>query len=566
MTMMIDPYRFAQANTGVYVPTPFLIPSIRYGAADYSSNSSDSQAVLSAHASWVETDYIVVVVSTTNVTATTPTGLELLDELQHPNNAALRVRVYGGFKGANTSWTFTFSAGGIFAVVAAVVTNIYADDPVHSIVLSSMSSASTTRDIQPPSVDIMDDDEDLDAAETGVAVVVVVGADDIGIASGNGATWVPQGPTSYGDVYAFQGATERGAAIGVYIQAEHNTRVAPPRMRLTGSVSNAVMGTLLLRKMPGVRPTLVPDFSGLDTYLAGAAVGYAWIAIKDNEVIDSNAGGFARGSDASTNPSLAFTTNTRFPVAGISKLITEIGIRKLITDGVLSMDDTVADWMSGFTLGTNVGNITIRQLLQMTSGIAASFAIDGAHPSTMMSWIQNTSTNRGEWYNYQDGNFAVLQQIMEEATGQAYADWIEANVFAPLEIEGALTAPDTTNGVLMYSDANQSGGVNPFTVPATATAGWNLIVSDLVKLARELRAPVVNTQAALQQMLEDRYRLIADYATRGEQHFHDGALSLGNSGLRCILMRGTDGYDLITAVNTLVTYSDLHSAMRNCLR
>ncbi|GAA3920338.1 serine hydrolase domain-containing protein [Luteimonas lutimaris] len=131
-------------------------------------------------------------------------------------------------------------------------------------------------------------------------------------------------------------------------------------------------------------------------------------------------------------------------VASISKLVTTIGVLRLVEAGKLDLDADAGDLL-GFPLRNpafpNVP-VTLRMLLSHRSSLtdAAGYwqtplggqvrdilddprAWDGEHAP-------------GSWFRYTNLNFPLVAQIMERATGERFDELMQRLVLQPLGIEG----------------------------------------------------------------------------------------------------------------------------------
>lgn len=142
-----------------------------------------------------------------------------------------------------------------------------------------------------------------------------------------------------------------------------------------------------------------------------------------------------------------------YRIASASKLITAIGIMKLCEEGRLSLDDKVfgeRGILSYFTSfkDKRVPNITVRQLLNHTSGLSR---IRGDLPfriTDVMEWAGMTSTPStdeliafqlslrlrcapGAAWQYSNVGYLILSQVIEQVSGVDYQTYIQQNVLFP---------------------------------------------------------------------------------------------------------------------------------------
>lgn len=134
--------------------------------------------------------------------------------------------------------------------------------------------------------------------------------------------------------------------------------------------------------------------------------------------------------------------STPIHLASVSKPLTALGILKFVQEGKLNLDDSAYNYLPGFPLK----NITIKSLLNHRSGLP-----NYAHYMDQMGWDRNRlMTNKDIldfinerhaeiplWrpemkFSYSNTNYALLALIIENLSGQTYADYMRLSVFEPL--------------------------------------------------------------------------------------------------------------------------------------
>ena len=133
---------------------------------------------------------------------------------------------------------------------------------------------------------------------------------------------------------------------------------------------------------------------------------------------------------------------TQYNIASVSKQFTGMAMVLLEQRGVLSLEDDIRKhlpWVPDFGQ-----TITIRHMLNHTSGLRSLHAL-----LSLAGWRgDDTRTNEdinrfvrdqrelnfepGSEYLYCNTGFMLLATLVEEKTGESFADWMTANVFEPL--------------------------------------------------------------------------------------------------------------------------------------
>lgn len=129
-------------------------------------------------------------------------------------------------------------------------------------------------------------------------------------------------------------------------------------------------------------------------------------------------------------------------VASISKLVTAIGVMRLVDQGKLDLDADVSDLL-GFTLRNPAfpdRPITLRLLLShqssLTDGIDYVLPLDAELQAALADpkgW--DAEHPPGSYFRYSNLNFPVVASIMERATGERFDRLMERLVLAPLAID-----------------------------------------------------------------------------------------------------------------------------------
>ena len=143
------------------------------------------------------------------------------------------------------------------------------------------------------------------------------------------------------------------------------------------------------------------------------------------------------------------TTATLFQAGSISKPVAALGALRLVEDGRLSLDDDVYRWLklwkvpeSNFTTDEKV---TLRRILSHSAGLTVhgfpGYAV-GARLPTLVEVLDgvkpaNTAAIRvdvipGSKSRYSGGGYTVMQQLMLDATGKPFPEFMQQAVLTPL--------------------------------------------------------------------------------------------------------------------------------------
>lgn len=151
---------------------------------------------------------------------------------------------------------------------------------------------------------------------------------------------------------------------------------------------------------------------------------------------------FERGyGEADRARHIANDTATAFNIGSINKIFTSIAIRQLALDGRLALDSTLAHAWPDYPNADVAKRITIRQLLQHTSGVTGDiFAVRGPggrgdvrHNRDLFAGVVNNplAFEPGSRNQYSNAGFVVLGALIEHVSGQDYYAYIQKHILSP---------------------------------------------------------------------------------------------------------------------------------------
>jgi CubicO group peptidase (beta-lactamase class C family) len=170
------------------------------------------------------------------------------------------------------------------------------------------------------------------------------------------------------------------------------------------------------------------------------------------------------------------TPQTRFHLGSMTKQFTAMGILILESQGSLHLQDSICNFIAGCP--TAWQGVTIHHLLTHTSGLSIRLSsklygvIDrgtsepvtpAVSPVEQADYLGLTSewpvgTQPGEKFTYNNFGYIILSHIIEEVSGQSYADFLEQTIFTPLNMHNT-GYPDSSSGMAsIYSDRDTLEG------------------------------------------------------------------------------------------------------------
>ncbi len=196
------------------------------------------------------------------------------------------------------------------------------------------------------------------------------------------------------------------------------------------------------------------------------------------------------------------------PVASLSKSVTAIGIALLVQQGKLSLDAKLGDLLDtyakqhGKPLDPSLRDLTVRRLLAHRAGLATNGFNDPVNGLFSGLAIRRVGGS-ADFFNYLDAgdaghssgksdfvysnvSYLLLGMVIEAVSGEAYKDFCEQHIFAPLGVTDA-KLPDSWRLLA------------PF-------AGWQMSTGALLKVWNvfDIRHPSLLTEKTLRTLLLDK--------------------------------------------------------------
>ncbi len=190
----------------------------------------------------------------------------------------------------------------------------------------------------------------------------------------------------------------------------------------------------------------------LDPYLLDAmktykvpVVGYA--IIDDFKIVSIQT--------ISIDPAIKVNTHSLFQAASISKSLSAYGALKLVENNKIKLDEPANSYLKKWKINESLfGNnhpVYIRNLMDMTSGLSVSgfagYKQDQKMPNLLQILKGEAPANNlpiklfyapGSQYFYSGGAFEVLQEVIEEVSGQPFETYMNQKILKSLEMNDSI--------------------------------------------------------------------------------------------------------------------------------
>jgi D-alanyl-D-alanine carboxypeptidase len=271
--------------------------------------------------------------------------------------------------------------------------------------------------------------------------------------------------------------------------AADNSAAAPPTPAAPATMTEAQLVEALDKHLS--QAVAADEFSG------------TVLVAKKNSVIFQKAYGLA-----SKEYNVPNRVDTKFNLGSINKIFTQIAIGQLADQGKLSFDDKLGKHLPDYPNHDAAQKVTIRQLLDMKSGIGDFFgpefeAMPKDRLRTLRDFLPLFATKPLEFepgtkQQYSNGGYIVLGAIIEKVSGQDYYGYVREHIFKVAGMqntdwyEADVMIPNIASGYTREGMADREKNVrrnNIYTRPAkgSSAGGGYSTAEDLLKFAAALR-------------------------------------------------------------------------------
>lgn len=208
---------------------------------------------------------------------------------------------------------------------------------------------------------------------------------------------------------------------------------------------------------------------------------------------------------------VANNAETKFNLGSINKTFTALAIRQLATQGELRFDDTLKKFLPDYPNAEAARSVTIRHLLEMTSGIGDFFGQRyEATPKDSLMTIRSflplfadlpLEFVPGTRRQYSNGGYIVLGAIIEEVSGTDYYSYVREKIFEPAGMRDTESYPkneSVANRAKGYTLRGGSGVLreNYETLPGrgSSAGGGYSTAPDLLRYVEALKASTICTE------------------------------------------------------------------------
>jgi len=202
-------------------------------------------------------------------------------------------------------------------------------------------------------------------------------------------------------------------------------------LRMVTALSSLLMWCAVVHAVPANKTSEIDELMST-MYQRGQFNGAILVAVHGNTIYRK---GFGK-SNFQTGPD--FTPETPSDIGSVTKQFTAMAIMILAQRAKLSYDDPVSRYIPQFSRSAYLSQITLRQLLNHTSGIPdyGDLGIDdsGLDQQGLIAALlmkEDLLAKPGLKYRYSNPGYALLAVVIERVSGRRFGEFLEQEIFEP---------------------------------------------------------------------------------------------------------------------------------------
>ncbi len=216
---------------------------------------------------------------------------------------------------------------------------------------------------------------------------------------------------------------------------------------------------------------------------------------------------------ANIEHNISISPDMVFRLGSLTKQMTTASIMMLVEEGELQVDDPITRFFPDYP--THGYTITLRHLMTHTSGIIDFLAIpefpeiakSDLSTLELIDFFKNQPMNfaPGEAWSYTNSPYVILGAIIEQISGQSYAEFVQERIFTPLGMDNTYYGdfitiiPNRVTGYSRGAEGYENSEYLSMTIPGAAGAIISN-VDDLLTWNSALFGGEVVSQESLAEM------------------------------------------------------------------
>ena len=251
---------------------------------------------------------------------------------------------------------------------------------------------------------------------------------------------------------------------------------------VSGNVGDAAFGSALHAHLE--QKSAEDEFSG------------AVLVVRDGVTLFEGAYGLADRDQDIPN-----STDTRFRVGSMNKMLTAVAVLQLVQDGSVQLDAPLVTYLPDYPNAELASKVTLHHLLTHTGGTGDIFGplfqqhrleLRDTDDYLQLYGTRDLLFEPGAAWQYSNYGFILLGAVIERVTGMSYDAYVAQHVLEPagMTATGAVpedsVVPDRAVGYT-WQGGELVSAAHTLPYRGTAAGGWYSTVRDFERFARAIR-------------------------------------------------------------------------------
>ena len=235
-------------------------------------------------------------------------------------------------------------------------------------------------------------------------------------------------------------------------------------MRRLRRILAQVLALMMAFAMPAAAEEQNMDARVDEVFRASNAVGGAFVVAQHGSIVYERYYGIQQKTTR-----VPVSEDTYFRCASVTKLVTGIGLMKMMDEGILDPDEDISAYLGYTVRNPRYMNtpITLRMLMSHTAGLVenSSFASQVSILSDMIDVKKKAGSNfktdvkPGSEYAYSNFGAGITGAIIESVTGMDVSSYMRKTLFDPLGIDAAYSAAQLAHPENIAAVYNKDGSL-----------------------------------------------------------------------------------------------------------
>jgi CubicO group peptidase (beta-lactamase class C family) len=155
--------------------------------------------------------------------------------------------------------------------------------------------------------------------------------------------------------------------------------------------------------------------------------------------------------------------HTLFRHGSVGKMMTGAAVMRLVDQGVIDLDDPVTEYVPELHFAPGPWTADQMRVRHLITNSAAIPSFRSSPEGTLSEWAETLDevtllAKPGAFYSYSNSNFALADLVVERASGMAFNDFIETELFRPAGMNDSTRYPSKAVASGNYSFGHADDG------------------------------------------------------------------------------------------------------------